>query len=59
VSVPALNVRSRVARWYIFKPKNPNLGKILEGLGIKKVGMFYGHLEYITTIWYFYGHLVI
>jgi hypothetical protein len=25
---------------------------ILEGLEVEKVGLFYGHLEYITTIWY-------
>jgi hypothetical protein len=25
---------------------------MLEGLGMKKVGIFYGHVEYITTIWY-------
>jgi hypothetical protein len=31
---------SRVARWYIFKPKNPNLGKFLEGLGMEKVGTY-------------------
>jgi hypothetical protein len=39
---------SRVARWYIFKPKNPNLGKfgqILEGFGIDSVGLFCGHLK--------------
>jgi hypothetical protein len=24
----------------------------LEGLGVEKAGIFYGHLEYITAIWY-------
>jgi hypothetical protein len=24
----------------------------MEGLGMKKVGIFYDHLEYITAIWY-------
>jgi hypothetical protein len=33
-----------VARWYIFKPKNPNLGKILEGLAMIR--------WYFTAIWY-------
>jgi hypothetical protein len=28
---------------------------ILEGLGIENAGMFYGHLEYFTVTWYFYG----
>jgi hypothetical protein len=41
----------RVARWYIFKPKIP-FGKILEGLRMEKVGIFFGHLECITAIWY-------
>jgi hypothetical protein len=56
---------SRVARWYIFKTKNPNLGKFRRELGMEKVGKLYGYLEYITAIWYilqpfgiFYGHLV-
>jgi hypothetical protein len=43
----------RVARWHVFKPKIQiwvNFG----GLGMKKVGIFYGHLEYITAIWYIY-----
>jgi hypothetical protein len=40
-----------VARWYIFEPKIPiwvNFG----GLGVEKVRIFYGHLEYITAIKY-------
>jgi hypothetical protein len=35
---------------------------MLEGLGMKKVGVVYGLLEYLTAIWYIlwlYGHLVI
>jgi hypothetical protein len=28
------------------------------GLPIGDVGMFYGHLVYLTAIWYFCGHLV-
>jgi hypothetical protein len=31
---------TRVARWYIFKPKNPNLGKFWRA-GVEKVGIFY------------------
>jgi hypothetical protein len=31
------------------------LGQILEGLGMKKVGIFYGLLEYITAIWSILG----
>jgi hypothetical protein len=42
----------RVARWYTyFRTQNPNLGKFLEGLGMEKVGIFFGHLEYIAAIW--------
>jgi hypothetical protein len=29
-----------------FQSKNPNLGKILEGIGMKYVVIFYDHLEY-------------
>jgi hypothetical protein len=44
-------VQSRVARWFIFRPKIPiwvNLG----GIGMENVGMFCDHLEHFTTIWY-------
>jgi hypothetical protein len=41
---------TRVARWYIFKPKNPNFVEILEGLRWKNVATFYGHLGYFMTI---------
>jgi hypothetical protein len=34
--------RSRVARWFIFKPKMPLL-VLLEGFGMENVGIFYGH----------------
>jgi hypothetical protein len=43
-------MKSRVARWFVFKPKY-QFGNILEGLGIENVGIFYDHLEY------FYGCL--
>jgi hypothetical protein len=39
------------ARWYVFKPKI-QFGKILESLGMGKVGILFGHWEYFTTIWY-------
>jgi hypothetical protein len=41
---------NRVARWHIFKPKNANLGKILEGLAMQDFGIFYGHW---TILWQF------
>jgi hypothetical protein len=39
---------SKVASWYVFKPKI----QILGGLGMKKVGVFWGHLEYVKAIRY-------
>jgi hypothetical protein len=44
----------RVARWYIFKPKNPNLGKFWRALEwniIWSFGLFYGHWEKLKVIW--------
>jgi hypothetical protein len=43
---------SRVARWFVFKPKF-QFGYIIEGLRMKNTCVFYGHLEYFTlmTIW--------
>jgi hypothetical protein len=35
----------------IFSNQKSNFGKILEGLGMEKVGVLYGHLEYIMAIW--------
>jgi hypothetical protein len=40
----------RVARWFLFKPKNL-FGRILEGLRLENVDIFYSHLEYFTDIW--------
>jgi hypothetical protein len=45
-------VLRRVARWFNFKPKNPNLGYILENLGMEDVVLFYDHLEYFMAILY-------
>jgi hypothetical protein len=43
----------------IFSSQKSQFGKILEGLGIEKVGTFYGRLEYgITAIWQFSGNFV-
>jgi hypothetical protein len=35
-----------------FYSKNPNLGMFWRALEWKDVGIFYGHLENITAIWY-------
>jgi hypothetical protein len=40
----------RVARWFIFKPKIPNLGKYWRAIGWEIFDIFYGHLEYFTHI---------
>jgi hypothetical protein len=49
--VPAVKcVATRVARWHILITKIP-IWFILEGLGMEKVSIFYGHLEYIMTVW--------
>jgi hypothetical protein len=29
---------------------------ILDGLGMENVAIFYGHLEYFTTVWYIIWH---
>jgi hypothetical protein len=40
---------TRVARWFCFQTKNPNLGKFWEGLRLENVYIFYGHLEYFMS----------
>jgi hypothetical protein len=47
----------RVARWFVFKPKI----KILQGLAMDDVaifydhfGLFYGHWKYFMVIWYIF-----
>jgi hypothetical protein len=42
-------VSNRVARWFVFKPKIPNLGKFRE---MVNVGIFYDHLECFMAVWY-------
>jgi hypothetical protein len=53
---------SRVARWFVIKPKNPNLGKFFGGLAIENLGIFYDHFTAIGNILWpfaiFCGHLV-
>jgi hypothetical protein len=34
-----------------FKPKIP-FGRISEGPGMENVGIFHGHFEYLTALWY-------
>jgi hypothetical protein len=36
-------VQNGVARWQIFKPKNPDLGKFSKGLAVNDVDILYGH----------------
>jgi hypothetical protein len=36
----------------LFLIQKSQFGKILEGLRLKKMDVFYGRLEYFTTIWY-------
>jgi hypothetical protein len=40
-----------------FLNQKSKFGLIMEGLGMKKVGVFYEHLEYIRPFGIFYGHL--
>jgi hypothetical protein len=53
-----LEVKSRVARWYSFKPKIPigvNLGGSCNGICwyiLCPFGLFYCHLVYFAAIWY-------
>jgi hypothetical protein len=55
----------RVARWQIYKPKNPNLGNFGRLLQWKMLGIFCGHWVCFMALWYilwsfglFYGTLV-
>jgi hypothetical protein len=42
--------KSRVARWFVFKPKIP-IRVIFGGLEVKNGLYIYGHLEYVIDIW--------
>jgi hypothetical protein len=59
--------QSRVARWSVFKPKIPNLGKfwrvplwkiVVYFMTIwsilRPLDIFYGHLVYFVVIWYIF-----
>jgi hypothetical protein len=41
-----------------FSNQKSQIGYISEGLAVEDVGIFYYHLVYYISIWYFYGHLV-
>jgi hypothetical protein len=43
----------------IFSNQISQFGYILEGPGMDNVGTFYGHLEYVTAIWYILGPFII
>jgi hypothetical protein len=36
----------------IFSNKKYQFWEFLEGVGMENVGIFYGHFEYLTAIWY-------
>jgi hypothetical protein len=36
----------------IFSNQKSQFGKIWEGFGVEKVGIYYGHFKYIAAIWY-------
>jgi hypothetical protein len=46
-----LLVLDRVARWYIFKAKNPDLGKFWKGLAVEDVCILYIWL--LPILWVF------
>jgi hypothetical protein len=52
----ALQQWTRVARWFIFKPKIPiwvNFGgPYIDGKILWPFGIFYGHLGYLIILWY-------
>jgi hypothetical protein len=68
-----MEINARNKKVHFLQPRRPGLpdgmfsnqkskfGKIFEGLGMKKNGIFYGHLEYIMAILYSlwpFGNLV-
>jgi hypothetical protein len=50
-------VGSRVARWFIFKPKVP-IWENFQGLRLEYDDICYGYLEFFVDIWPFYDNLV-
>jgi hypothetical protein len=64
-------IHTRVARWLVFKPKNPNLGKFWRILHwkmlvyfmdtwsiLRSFVIFYGHLVKLVVIWYIFSRFV-
>jgi hypothetical protein len=48
---------TRVARWYIFRTKNPKMGLFWRALGLENVGAFAGRLKcYKVYLVYFIAH---
>jgi hypothetical protein len=45
-------VLCRVARWFTFKPQNPDLGKFLRALDWKMLIYIWNILRTFMTIWY-------
>jgi hypothetical protein len=43
---------------YIFSDQVSQFGYILEGFGMENVATLWGHLEYITAIWWYISKLV-
>jgi hypothetical protein len=41
---------SRVARWFLFSNQKSQFGKVLEGLAMENLGIFFDHLVYFTAI---------
>jgi hypothetical protein len=51
------NIESRVARWFICKPKNPNFGILWKAdLGMESFGTLHGNLAHFVIIWYVVWH---
>jgi hypothetical protein len=51
-------VQNMVARWYIFRPKNPNLGTFWRALlAMEDFIIVYGPLVYFSEIWYIFVHM--
>jgi hypothetical protein len=48
----------RVARWFIFNPKNPNLGKFLRVIDWKLFIYFMAIWNVWMAFWIFYEHMV-
>jgi hypothetical protein len=62
LSAKVCSLRTQGCQMVCFQNKNPNFGKILEGLRMENAGLFYGHLEYFAVIWYIlwpFGNVVV